>query len=665
MMNIDRKTVFNNPIVQVLIWAGAFSLAGFFTVPALLREFFAPSHRWAFKINGNYISDLDVQYETHYQKMLIDNLRSIYGPNTDLFLSMNGLSNNPHVLATEALVRRELLDQLSHQLGVVLHQDYVRQQLHDRSFIQSDLGHVLVSPAALFEPNGHINRVSLLKQLEMKGMTVDMFDQAVERAIRGRIATNIVVNCFYEPSFDVVQEYIERYASKSYSIMSFPLKTFLEEAKNELVSSDQLKMFYDKQNRERQRYAIPEKRAGVMWTFDAHSYDIKVSAQEVESFYKDNKEKLFIDQPTKVQVRMIQISYTSPEDQAQAQEKIRDIQQQLQTAPARFEELARTMSDDKDSAKKGGLMPYFAKGEQSRSLDRAAFSLQADGDISDIFQYDHRYAIVQRVDKKPRTYKSLESVRSDVQEMVRDQLFKKLFQEDIREAIGQGERVDEALEMLVKRKKGTRSLIPLSVKDSSKRLMTLFKANKGDVTFYLEQNAGYLIKVTDVQKGHTPAFESIIDTVQNDWYESRAEQRLKERLMQAREQIGQKTFEEVAGSYGVTLTRTALINPQEKSKSLDDLEQKRLPVEQLLSMSKVGLVLTHQADQEGFLVRLNEVTPATPDKFDQGKYDELKKEVEKEARQRFFAGFVASLYGNAKIEANQQQQSLINPEDLL
>ncbi|MDE7161068.1 MAG: peptidylprolyl isomerase [Muribaculaceae bacterium] len=67
--------------------------------------------------------------------------------------------------------------------------------------------------------------------------------------------------------------------------------------------------------------------------------------------------------------------------------------------PARFEDMARALSDDKGSARQGGQLPWFGAGMMVAPFDSAAFALEV-GEISEPVRSQYGWHIIRKLDAK-------------------------------------------------------------------------------------------------------------------------------------------------------------------------------------------------------------------------------------------------------------------------
>jgi len=88
------------------------------------------------------------------------------------------------------------------------------------------------------------------------------------------------------------------------------------------------------------------------------------------------------------------------EDTINAKQKIDEIYKKI-LAGERFEDLAKQYSDDKQSAKNGGALPYFSAGKMVFEFEKEAFNLKKAGDYSKPFLTSYGWHIVRLIDRKP------------------------------------------------------------------------------------------------------------------------------------------------------------------------------------------------------------------------------------------------------------------------
>jgi len=113
---------------------------------------------------------------------------------------------------------------------------------------------------------------------------------------------------------------------------------------------------------------------------------------------------------------MISVKKDAPkEDIESARKKINEIHEKLKKGE-NFEELALNFSDDPGSSDKGGKLPEFGSGSNTRMVaefENEGFNLKQNGDFSSPFQTDFGFHIVKRINHTPLA--SFESLKKDIQ----------------------------------------------------------------------------------------------------------------------------------------------------------------------------------------------------------------------------------------------------------
>ncbi|MEO5570994.1 MAG: peptidylprolyl isomerase [Bacteroidia bacterium] len=98
-----------------------------------------------------------------------------------------------------------------------------------------------------------------------------------------------------------------------------------------------------------------------------------------------------------------------------AKQKIDELYAKLKGGE-KFEDLATQFSDDKGSAKSGGVLPWFGTGKMVPEFEAAAFSLKNDGDYASPIQTSYGWHIIKRLEKKDIA--SFEDKKADLKNQV-------------------------------------------------------------------------------------------------------------------------------------------------------------------------------------------------------------------------------------------------------
>ncbi len=128
--------------------------------------------------------------------------------------------------------------------------------------------------------------------------------------------------------------------------------------------------------------------------------NIKVSRPEVLSFYEENKDSI-PDIPERVNIsHILIIPEPSGEKKEQKKSELLDIKNKITSGELSFSEAARAYSADRSSAVNGGELGFSPKGTFVPEFERVAFSLEKDGDISEIVETQFGVHIIKRIERR-------------------------------------------------------------------------------------------------------------------------------------------------------------------------------------------------------------------------------------------------------------------------
>lgn len=138
------------------------------------------------------------------------------------------------------------------------------------------------------------------------------------------------------------------------------------------------------------------------------------SAADIEAAYNLNRDSFM--QPRQYWLQQIFISSpagSDPQAAAAAQKKADEVDAKAKAPGAKFDDLARSFSDKKDSAAKGGDLGWVPESELLPPIRNQVAGMNK-GDVSDPIHVSDGWQIVRLVDTKPAAPRPLDDVKSAI-----------------------------------------------------------------------------------------------------------------------------------------------------------------------------------------------------------------------------------------------------------
>ena len=106
----------------------------------------------------------------------------------------------------------------------------------------------------------------------------------------------------------------------------------------------------------------------------------------------------------------------TPEQEKEVLGKADAVYANLQSNPAAFEQLVEKYSEDRQTYKKGGVLPEFGIGKMVLEFENAAFALEKDGDFSKPVKTEFGFHIIKRISRE--SLPTLEASKNDLKKKV-------------------------------------------------------------------------------------------------------------------------------------------------------------------------------------------------------------------------------------------------------
>ena len=150
---------------------------------------------------------------------------------------------------------------------------------------------------------------------------------------------------------------------------------------------------------------------------------VMVADSDMKRYFQGHRDRFAL--PEEYTLSQILILPRSPDDTADAREKIREVMARLKQGES-FEDLALRFSDG-PNASQGGRLGLVRQGELLPGIERAIANL-VPGGISDMIETPEGFHIMRVDDKKPKQFRPYEEVRIEIQGLVFRQKNEDVFQ---------------------------------------------------------------------------------------------------------------------------------------------------------------------------------------------------------------------------------------------
>lgn len=621
MMAIMRKLI-DSKVYKIILWLFLFMMA----VGSGIVFNIGSEKKWVIKVYQ------DMMDATRFDALLRSarNQKEMYRQKGIVLAGKNVEKEAVFAAVSELLKQHALSD-----LHVSIPESVVEQKVND---IFAQL------PPMLFKEDGSLNEELFLRAIAPQ--TIEGFIESVKHDTAENVLSSLVAMSSYSPVFELELQHAVEFAKKEYSVLKLSGQKFLAKAKEQQVSQEALENFY-KKSKNNEQFRTAERRSGSLWKFSQDSYGVNVSEGDIKKEYEKNKKDYLVN-PSHMQVRVLVVSH-EPGAEEVAREKVESLHKQAEASPEKFETLVKDFSDDKASAKQGGLTKLFTQDDQEldKAIVKTAFeSLITDGQISVPVKTDNGYALLQRVKKNPAQYKDLKSVADDIRETLKASKFRQRFQQDAQRAVSQYKHNPELLENLLK--KGVASELPLSINKGSIEASQLFKTEAGRYAVFFDKQDGVILLCDQVEKSKIPALSEVKDAVVAKYYEEEAAELLQVALAKMLEAVrAGKELQDVAQEFGAKLEQANFENKNDKLEQSSILKSSAVQAK-LKTLSHKGAITSVVSQGDGLVIRLNSIEDF--DKNDLKNNNHFAKTMSYAKKYQVKEGFIASLYRRAKLD---------------
>jgi peptidyl-prolyl cis-trans isomerase D len=507
---------------------------------------------------------------------------------------------------------------------------------------------ILALPA--FQENGQFigdERYRQLLRMQTPPMRPDEFEDEIRRGIIVEKLQAALTGWMTVSDAEVTQEFNRRNEKVKLAVVSFPADKF--RASVTVSDADVAKYFEEHKD----AYRVPEKRKIRFIAIDQEALRAKVNVtgQQIERYYNDNIQQY--STPEQIRASHILLK-TEGKDDAAVKKEAEDLLAKIK-AGADFAELAKEKSEDEASAKKGGDLDYFSKGQMVPEFDKVAFSL-APGQISDVVKTQYGYHIIKVVDKKPAATKTLAEVRPQIEDQLRWEQAQAQAQK-IADQVGSELKKPDDFARVAAAHSLTVSESGLFQQDEPIAGLGLapsvsqqaFSMKEGEVSDAIRTPQGFaFITVTGRQDPYVPKLDEVKTKVKDDLVKQRAIEAARQKAASLDAALKSGDFEKAAKESGFEVKTTDLIA---RGAPIGDLGVSPAVDAAAFALPQGGVSAPIVTDNGAAIVKVVEKKEPTAAELATAK-ESLRNELLTERKNRFYASYMNKARQRMNIRIN-------------
>ncbi|HEX5476055.1 MAG TPA: peptidyl-prolyl cis-trans isomerase [Vicinamibacterales bacterium] len=582
-------------------------------------------------VNGHEITVAEFRrvYEQQMQAY-----RQNYGANVDeRLLKQLGIDQR----IVEQMVDEEAAVAEAERLGIKASDAEVRER-------------ILSLPA--FQENGQFigdARYRQLLQMQNPPMRPADFEAQVRRGIIVEKLQAALTDWLTVPNADVDREFHKRNEKVKLAVVSFPADKFREGV---AATDAEIAKYFDAH---KDTYRVPEKRKIRFLAIDqqALAKNVTVTGQQIERYYNDNIQQF----STPEQVRASHILFkTQGKDDAAVKKQAEEVLAKVK-AGGDFAELAKKYSEDEGSAKKGGDLDYFGKGQMVPEFDQAVFAMQP-GQISDLVKTQYGYHIIKLTDKKPATTKPLSEVRQQIEDQLKSQQAQTQAQE-IADKVASDLKTPADFDSVARQYGLQVSESGFFTRDEPIAGIGLapnvdqeaFALKQGQVSDQIRTSQGYaFITVLATQAPYIPKLDEVKAKVRDDVIKEKAVDAARQKASAVEASLKGGDFDKAAKAAGLDVKTTDLIA---RGAPIPDIGTSPAVDAAAFSLPKGGVSGPIVTDTGAVVVKVLDKKDVTPAEITAGR-DQLRTELLNDRRNRFYNAYMTKARERMNIRINRQ-----------
>lgn len=358
-----------------------------------------------------------------------------------------------------------------------------------------------------FQKNGKFDDQAYQELLNQNKVTPQEFEKDQRKGLMVSRIRDLVIDGVKYSEKELQDKFIWENEKVDLEFAEIAPETFfnVSEPKEEEITA-----YYDKHKEE---FRVPEKIKISYIEFSLEDFENKTSVfpEEIDEYYKNFSEEFW--EPRKAHARHILIKVnpgSTSEEKKEAEKKAEEILSLIKGGKP-FELMALMYSQDQATAKEGGDLGFFPRGQMIKEFDDIVFDLKP-GEVSGVVETKFGFHIIKVEEIKEERTKPLEEAKEEI----REKLIKEKTQDLIKKEAYRGYRTllktkdlkgyagQEGLKV-VESNYFSREESPPIAGDSGEFVEEIFGFNPGEIASpkYINESY-YIIRLEDKKKSYLP-----------------------------------------------------------------------------------------------------------------------------------------------------------------
>jgi len=581
---------------------------------------------YVIKVNDNKISYNE--YQMAYENTS-NTLRQLFGDNVEKIPEFKNLKR----MVIDDLIERYLLIEEAEKSGVFV---------TDAEVLNT------ISSTKAFFVDGKFDRNRYIEVLRFNGMYPEAYEETLRKDILVSKMENLIKNAVEVTKQEIEKEYAYRNTTAVIKYLSIDPNKYRSKVS---FKDEDLKAFFEENKED---YRIPEKIKVKYVVFDEDNFDkdIVVTDEEAEAYFLQHKEQFHQSEQVEARHILVRVNdFENKEENEKALSKINKARDEIKKGAA-FEKVAENYSED-ISAKNGGYLGFFKRGEMVKEFEEAAFKLEP-GQVSDIVKSPFGYHIIKVEKKLEEKDLSFDEVKERIIERIKEEKEKNQFKNYVYETY-KDILTESNISAYLTKHPGELSVYetdyftkgenipPFRENDEVKNI--IFNLEVAEVSPILDiDGKKYIVEVSDKKASYIPNFEEVKELVKKDYIDKKAIEYAKKLLED--EVNTEKSIEDISKKLKVSYTTTP---PFKRIEPIDEIGSNSEITNDIFA-TKQGLIKkVYIVDEKPSIIHVEKVEEADLSKLPEEE-EEIKLFLLSIKQEEAYKDYINSLKNKASIK---------------